>query len=204
MGSFKKYFTVHTVFWIIIAVAIAIDQAVKHLVVSNMHLGQRLILIPNFLSAYFTYNTGAGFSLLWGMNSILIWTAIIIIGVIIYFYDKITENWYYTVAFALIIGGAVGNVIDRILLGHVTDYISFYIIFDYFPSFNLADSCITVGAVIILIYTIFMSEKKEDKKKEANKEETNKEEKEEAQKKETKEAKKEEILKQDKKKSKKN
>ena len=168
-SSLKKHFSVHVVFWIIIACAIAVDQFVKYLVVSNMSLGQRLVLIPNFFSAHYTFNTGAGFSLMWGMNSILIWIAIIIIGVILYFYEKITQNWYYTVAFSLIIGGAIGNLIDRILLGHVTDFISFYIIFNYFPSFNLADSCITVGAAIILLYTIFAPEEKEEKKKEVDK-----------------------------------
>lgn len=191
MKSFKKYLTVHTVFWIIIAIAIAVDQALKYIVVSNMQLGQRIILIPDFFFLNYTFNTGAGFSLLWGANAILIWVAIIIIGIILYFYDKITENWYYTVAFSLIIGGAIGNLIDRILLGHVTDFISFYVLFDYFPSFNIADSCITVGAVIILIYTILVPEKKSEKNGQE----------EEVQKEEIKEVKKEEINKKVKKKA---
>lgn len=163
-GFFKKSYSVHIVFWSIVFAAIAIDQIIKFFIRNNLEIGQRIVLIPHFFSLHHAMNTGAGFSLFWGMNSLLIWIAIIIIGIILFFYDKITENWYYALAFSLIIGGAIGNVIDRIAQGYVTDFVSFYVIFDYFPSFNIADSCITIGAIIILVYTIFTPDEQEGKK----------------------------------------
>ncbi|MFH1316457.1 MAG: signal peptidase II [Candidatus Woesearchaeota archaeon] len=141
----------HLFFFIVVISIIIIDQITKFLIRSNLSIGEYITLINKFFFIRHITNTGAGFSILENSNSLLIWISLIIIGIILFNYDKIIKDRWYIVSFSLIIGGAIGNLIDRILIGHVTDFISFYIIFDYFPAFNLADTAISIGAIILLI-----------------------------------------------------
>jgi len=83
-----------------------------------------------------------------GMNLLLIWVSIIVIGAILYNYNKIPKDKVPQTAFALIIGGAIGNLIDRIVIGKVKDFIDFRV----WPAFNIADSAISIGAVLLIIY----------------------------------------------------
>jgi len=105
------------------------------------------VLRPIF---YLTYveNTGAGFNLFNNMNTPLIYISLIIIGLLLYFFYDF--NRAERISVSLIIGGATGNLIDRIVLGHVIDFLNFRI----WPIFNLADSAISIG-VIGLIYLSF-------------------------------------------------
>ena len=75
---------------------------------------------------------------------------LLIIGIIIYYYDKIPKNKYAEISAALILGGAVGNLIDRVLRGHVIDFIDLRI----WPSFNIADTAISIGAIGLILYLI--------------------------------------------------
>lgn len=130
-----------------------LDQAVKYWVMQNMPLGTEIPLIP-FLSLYHVRNSGIAFSFFssfshWGIIAITI-----IVIIFLLWLWKNTEDNKFLMRFGLvlIIGGAIGNLIDRIRFHHVTDYILFYIddIF-YFAIFNLADSFITLGVIAILI-----------------------------------------------------
>ncbi|CAK00514.1 signal peptidase II [Bartonella tribocorum] len=130
-----------------------LDQAVKYWVMQNMPLGTEIPLIP-FLSLYHVRNSGIAFSFFssfshWGIIAITI-----IVIIFLLWLWKNTEDNKFLMRFGLvlIIGGAIGNLIDRIRFHHVTDYILFYIddIF-YFAIFNLADSFITLGVIVILI-----------------------------------------------------
>ncbi|MFH1053521.1 MAG: signal peptidase II [Candidatus Woesearchaeota archaeon] len=141
----------HLVFFIVVISIIIIDQITKFLIRSNLSIGENITIISKFFFIRHITNTGAGFSILENFNSLLIWISLIIIGIILFNYDKIIKDRWYIVSFSLIIGGAVGNLIDRIILGYVTDFISFYIIFDYFPAFNMADSAISIGAIVLLV-----------------------------------------------------
>jgi len=127
---------------------VILDQITKYLVISSMKLGQSIPLIKNFL--YFTYiqNTGAGFGILKGWNVVLIFISLIIIGIILFYFDRIVKEKNIHIPVALVLGGAVGNLIDRVFLGYVIDFIDFRI----WPAFNVADSCITIGAVWLIVY----------------------------------------------------
>lgn len=136
-----------------LTLTVGLDQAVKYWVMQNMPLGTEIPLIP-FLSLYHVRNSGIAFSFFssfshWGIIAITI-----IVIIFLLWLWKNTEDNKFLMRFGLvlIIGGAIGNLIDRIRFHHVTDYILFHIddIF-YFAIFNLADSFITLGVIAILI-----------------------------------------------------
>ncbi|WP_336278694.1 signal peptidase II [Bartonella sp. CB175] len=136
-----------------LVIVIGLDQAVKYWVMHNIPLGTAIPILP-FLSLYHVHNSGIAFSFFssfshWGL---IILTLIIIVALL--WIRKNTECNKSLSRFGLtiIIGGAIGNFIDRIRFHYVIDYILFYIddIF-YFAVFNLADSFITIGAIAIII-----------------------------------------------------
>lgn len=101
---------------------------------------------------YFAYstNTGAAFSIFQGSADLISWISILMVGVILYFYDEASKNKFSFVGAALMLGGILGNLVDRITLGHVVDFIDLR----FWPSFNLADSAAVIGAVLIAVYLI--------------------------------------------------
>ena len=112
------------------------------------------------------YNTGAAFSFLSDASGWQRWLFVVIalmISVVLVVWLKRTDNrqWWLGMGLALILGGALGNLHDRILLGYVVDFISVYYQSSFFPAFNLADSAITLGAVIMIIDMLFL-EKQND------------------------------------------
>jgi len=113
-----------------------------------MALHQSIPLINNILHLTYIQNTGAGFGILKGSNTTLIFISLIIIGIILFYFDRIIKEKPTHIPVALILGGAVGNLIDRIFLGHVIDFVDFRI----WPAFNIADSAITIGALLLIIY----------------------------------------------------
>ena len=127
---------------------ILLDQLTKYLTSKYMALHQSTPIIKNILHLTYIQNTGAGFGILKGWNTILIFISLIIIGVILFYFDRIIKEKQIHIPIALILGGAIGNLIDRIFLGHVIDFIDFRI----WPAFNVADSCITIGALWLIIY----------------------------------------------------
>ena len=131
-----------------------IDQVVKGIIRVNLAIGQQIPIIPGFFSLWHVQNTGAGFSLFTGWNRLLIWISIAVIGFIIYQIDFITEKAFHAVALGMVLGGALGNLIDRIFFGAVTDFFDFFIIFDHFPAFNVADAGITIGAITLIIVMV--------------------------------------------------
>lgn len=96
----------------------------------------------------FTTNTGAAFGILKGMNLFFIIFTLVAIFFILFYYKKIIKEKYSEIGFALILGGAVGNLIDRISFGAVVDFIDI----GFWPSFNVADSCISIGVIGLIVY----------------------------------------------------
>lgn len=133
-------------------VAIAADQWIKYLVETRLPMQEAVDLLP-FLALYRTYNTGVAFSLLSSVGDVGLLA--ISAGVILFmlYLASRTEpgNWIARLGFALIVGGALGNIIDRAIYGHVVDYILFHTPVWSFAVFNLADALITVGAVLVVI-----------------------------------------------------
>ncbi len=129
-------------------IVVLLDQLTKFILIKTLSLSQSIVLIKNILHITYVVNTGAGFGILKNMNSFLIWITIIVIGLIFYLYDKIPKGRLPQTCTALVLGGAVGNLIDRIFVGHVIDFIDFRV----WPVFNIADSAITIGVIGLVIY----------------------------------------------------
>ena len=136
------------IFFLIALTVVLLDQLSKYLFGRFMSVGESIRLLP-FFELTLTHNSGAGFSLLSGQTGLLIWVSVIVIGVILYFFDKIPEGkaLVYT---AILFGGTIGNLIDRIAYGYVIDFIDL----GFWPVFNLADSCIFIGAILLGIYVL--------------------------------------------------
>jgi signal peptidase II len=134
------------------AIAIAADQSVKYLVERMLPLQEMVELLP-FLALYRTYNTGVAFSLFSSIGDVgLLTLSAAVIAFVLYLASR-TEpgNRIARLGFALIIGGALGNIIDRATYGHVVDYILFHTPVWSFAVFNLADSLITIGAALVVV-----------------------------------------------------
>lgn len=138
-------------------IILALDQISKVLINSFLKLGESITLIPSFFNLTLCYNEGAA----WGLfanNKIVIalgsLVAVIMIYHFIFCFKKNTRN---NIAFGLVIGGMAGNLIDRVFFGYVRDFLDFYI-FNYdFPVFNIADTAIVIG-IILLIYAVIKGE----------------------------------------------
>jgi signal peptidase II len=142
---------------------IALDQYTKWLIRSNLAIGQTwmpLAWLEPYARFVYWHNTGVAFGMFQNGGMILsILSAVVALGIIIYF-PRIPENdWTLRIAMGLMLTGAVGNLIDRLTIGYVTDFISL----GTFPVFNVADSCITIGTVV-LILGVWIQERREKAK----------------------------------------
>lgn len=128
-----------------------VDQISKILVVKFLDLNS-VTVIKNFFYLTYTNNTGAAFSILTDKRIFLVLVGIIILILLIYYLKKHQiKNTINKIAFALVIGGSIGNLIDRIIRGSVVDFIDIKIFSYNFPIFNLADTFITIGVLLLLI-----------------------------------------------------
>jgi signal peptidase II len=123
-------------------------------------VSQRIVLIPNLLSLTFEKNTGAAFGIFDnGTIYLAIFSIVFLFGFFVYDYFNKDKNVWYVLSFSFIIGGAIGNFIDRIFLGYVRDFIMFDFI--NFPIFNIADMSLTFGVICYFVYILFFYNKKE-------------------------------------------
>ena len=131
---------------------IALDQLVKWLVETRLPFQELVDFIP-FISLYRTWNQGIAFSMLWGLNDVaLIVITLGITGFVSWLASRTPiEKTAARLGFALIVSGAIGNLIDRSAYGHVVDYILFHTESWSFAVFNFADACISVGAALIIL-----------------------------------------------------
>ncbi|AJY47362.1 signal peptidase II [Martelella endophytica] len=135
-----------------VIVAVLLDAAVKYAVEIYLPLQQPIDVIP-FLGLYKTYNPGIAFSMLsdtngWG----LVGLRLVIVAVVLWLWRRTAPGQVFAhFGFALVVAGAFGNIIDHFIYGEVVDYIRFHVGNWTFPIFNLADSYITVGAVLIFV-----------------------------------------------------
>ncbi len=135
------------------ALVIALDQITKQWIVHTFSYREVLPVMPSF-NLTLAYNPGAAFSFLAGAGGWqrLFFTGIAIIAsvVIVYLLRKHATDKLFSLALSLILGGALGNLWDRLSIGQVVDFLQFYIGEYYWPSFNVADSAITVGAALMI------------------------------------------------------
>lgn len=148
-NAIKKYWGILT----IAAVIVALDQWTKWLVRTNIPAGESwlpdsLLWLSPYARIVHWYNRGAAFGMFQQGNMVFTVLAFIVIGAILYYYPQISRaDWPLRLALSMQLGGAIGNLIDRITIGHVTDFISV----GRFPVFNVADSSITVGCIVLLL-----------------------------------------------------
>jgi signal peptidase II len=151
-------------FALISGLVILLDQISKALVLRHMPLYHSIEIIPGFFNLSHVHNPGGAFGFLAQHSSPLIHylflaAALFALGMILYFYHQTPSSHpYFGAALAMIFGGAVGNMIDRFRFGEVVDFLDVYLGFTqlpHWPTFNIADSGVTVGVAIFLLHILF-------------------------------------------------
>ena len=146
----------HTIWWYVIAVLVLIaDQVTKSAVVAEFYLGQRDI-VSSFFNLVYVRNYGAAFSFLsdaggWQRWFFAILSTVVSAVIAVWIFRLPKAKWIESLALALILGGALGNLYDRVILGYVIDFLDFHWSGWHFPAFNIADSGITVGAILLIL-----------------------------------------------------
>ncbi len=144
-------------FYLIALAVILLDQATKHLIVQTFRLGQGILVIPGFFDIVYVLNPGAAFGFLATLSEqvrnpffILISVAAVIL-IVVYRARYLRSHRLASVALGLILGGAVGNLIDRLRYGVVVDFLDVHVAQYHWPAFNVADSAISVGVSLMIL-----------------------------------------------------
>jgi signal peptidase II len=147
-----------------VAAMVVLDQIVKYLVEAMLPFQQAVAVVP-FLALYRTWNEGVAFSFLSGVNGwVIIGMRLLIVLFILWWWRGADRSGRLMhLGFAMIVAGALGNIVDRFIYGHVVDYVLFYTDTWSFAVFNLADSLITLGAIAVGLSEIFLQRKPEGK-----------------------------------------
>ncbi|WP_026689976.1 signal peptidase II [Alteribacter aurantiacus] len=151
-------------YYAIAIIVIIVDQFTKWLVVQNMELRQSIPIIENVFHLTSHRNAGAAFGMLQGQMWLFFIATIAVLIIVPYYIQKEGKNNpLFGITMGLVLGGAIGNFIDRLLFGEVVDFLDVYIGTYNFPIFNVADSALVVGVGMLIIY-VFKEEKKQEKK----------------------------------------
>lgn len=153
------------ILFILLSVLVIIfDQITKFSILKNFQYGERLNIISNFFDLTLVFNPGAAFSFLSNQNGwqkyFFLILAIVVSCYLIYAVFKKHFGLLGSIGAMMIVGGAIGNVIDRLIHGQVVDFLLFYFGNYYYPAFNVADSFICIGAGLLLLES---AKKKKDK-----------------------------------------
>jgi len=145
--------------WYLLAAAVVVlDQLTKWLIVASFSRGE-VLPITGWFNLLLTYNEGAAFSFLAGAGGWQRWAlsglAIVLSAVLVVWIARAASRWVEALPLALILGGALGNVIDRLRLGAVVDFLDLHYGGYHWPAFNVADMAISAGAIIILAALFF-------------------------------------------------
>ncbi len=137
---------------------ILIDQIVKYIIRSAMYVGESIPVVRDVFHITYVQNRGAAFNMLDGQSLILTLVPAVAIIVAIWYMEKhLNEHWTLVLSLGLVISGGIGNLIDRTILGFVTDMLDFR----FWPVFNVADIAVCVGAGFLILYTLLFYEEKE-------------------------------------------
>ncbi|MDA8711186.1 signal peptidase II [Alphaproteobacteria bacterium] len=137
-----------------------VDQSTKAIIVNSFDLYESIQIVP-FFNLTFVVNYGFAFGFLNSPSLNQIIVSIVILSIIIYFLYLLikTQDHIFKMCLVLILSGAIGNFIDRIFRGYVVDFIDIYVFNYHWPAFNVADSCISVGFVILIFNILFLNKK---------------------------------------------
>lgn len=154
----------HNVIWFFsVFLIVLVDQITKFIVVKNMNIDDEIVVIKNFFSIYYVTNDGAGLGILsnarWVFMSLTSVVIVVTVGLLVINFFK---NHLANLSLIFILGGGIGNMIDRFFLGEVVDFFQFKIrFFDFI--FNVADIFVTFGTILFMIYYIFIYERQKSK-----------------------------------------
>ncbi|MBT8331616.1 MAG: signal peptidase II [Deltaproteobacteria bacterium] len=146
---------------VIAGAIILLDQVTKEIVLRSIPLHAAVPVIEGFFSLTHIHNPGGAFGLMANLSPVMrsiifLFISSLAVGLIFYFYKKTPAHYaWLSAAFALIFGGAIGNLIDRIRFGTVVDFLDFYLGNLHWPAFNVADSAISIGIGIFLYHLVF-------------------------------------------------
>ena len=146
-------------------IVIIIDFITKLIISNNLVMNSSVEIIPNFFSLTYTHNYGGAWSIFYNNTlAITIISFIVIMGIIYYLLKNKVTKKIEVIGYSLLLGGAIGNFIDRIVYGYVIDFFDFYIFGYDFPIFNVADIGIVIGIILLLI-SVGKDEFKHDNKR---------------------------------------
>ncbi|MDR6997976.1 signal peptidase II [Neobacillus niacini] len=140
-------------FYYLIAIfVIVLDQITKWLIVSKMHFGESITIIENFLYITSHRNRGAAWGILQGQMWLFYAITLVVIIALIYYLQKAAKGkWLLGISLSFMLGGAIGNFIDRVIRKEVVDFIHTFIFGYNFPVFNIADSALVIGVILLMI-----------------------------------------------------
>ncbi len=166
----KKLLRIYSLLIIVGTIIISLDQYTKYLVRQNLDIWTETWVPWDWMLPYVRIvhipNTGVAFGMFQGFGDIFSIVAIIVALIIIFYFPRVPiSDWSLRLAMSLQLSGALGNLIDRLTIGHVTDFVSV----GNFPVWNIADASITIG-VVVLILGVWITEIEEKKKKGLNQE----------------------------------
>ncbi|MGD2186091.1 MAG: signal peptidase II [Desulfobacterales bacterium] len=142
-------------------IIVLLDQITKALIIRYLPVHQTISIMQGFFNIVHIHNAGGAFGLMANLGPtlrsiIFLFISSLAVGLIFYFYKKTPANYpWLAAAFALIFGGAIGNLIDRIRFGFVIDFLDFYVGNLHWPAFNVADSAISIGIGIFVFHLLF-------------------------------------------------
>lgn len=165
----KKIVNAYWLLFLIAGLIVVADQITKELVRQNLAVGQTWApweWIEPYARFIHWHNTGVAFGMFQGMGIVFAVLAAVVSVGLVYYYPRLHQNnWIIKLAMSMMLGGALGNLVDRITLGYVTDFISV----GTFAVFNVADSSITVGTIVLVLGVYLLEQKqKQEKKPESN------------------------------------
>ena len=155
----------------IIVAVFVLDLVTKYCLDANLEYDQTYVIIPYIFNFKVIYNIGAAWGIMSGKQVFLIVLSIVFLAIfVLNFIKEKNKTWLLTIAFSFLIGGCIGNLYDRIVLGYVRDFIQFDF-WQSFPIFNFADVFLSIGVLLFVIYLIIYfvkNNKKQDKKAKEN------------------------------------
>jgi len=152
--------TKNSPYLVLIAALVVVDQIAKRLIARLVELYSSHTVIPGFFNITRIHNKGAIFGAFSQTPNRLIFlvltaASLFALGFVVYYFIKTpASDWKIKLALSLILAGALGNFVDRILRGYVIDFLDFYVGRRHWPFFNVADSCITVGALLLILFFV--------------------------------------------------
>lgn len=133
-------------------IVVTIDQAVKAVVAAQLGSGRVVVLLDGAVQLDYTRNTGAAFGMYQTGGAFFVTVALLVVISILAYYPRVVSRPFpVRLALGLVLGGALGNLVDRLRLGYVVDFIDLR----WWPVFNLADSCIVVGVLLLALFSVF-------------------------------------------------